>query len=691
MLAQTATAETGDAAADRALAEARFQPLDVFALELATDPRISPDGERVVYVRRSNDIMNDRARSKLWMVNVDGTRHRPIFGDDVEAFSPRWSPSGDRLLYASSAEDDGVELFVRWMDTGQTARLTQLESSPGGVAWSPDGEWLAFTMFVPEQPERIASMPPKPEGAEWAPPARVFTETVYRQDGGGYVEPGHRQIFLLPAEGGTVRQLTFEPYDHGSPVWAPDGRSLYYSANPSDHPREDLSNSEIYKLPIDPAAPADEPPEPRVLTDRYGPDSNPTPSPDGRRIAYTGFDDRHQGYQVTKLYVMDRDGGNVRVLTEDLDRSVGNLNWSADGDRIYFQYTSEGVARIAYATLDGEVRDVIDGVGGLSTGRPYAGGTYSIAPDGRFVYTIANPERPADLAAGRVGSDDVRRLTRLNDDLFGHKELGAVEEIWYESSHDGRPVQGWIIHPPGFDPSEEYPLILEIHGGPFSAYGPHFTAELQLYAAAGYVVLYTNPRGSTSYGGEFGNLIHHAYPSHDYDDLMSGVDAVIERGYIDEERLYVTGGSGGGVLSAWIVGHTDRFAGAVVQKPVINWYSWALTADMYPFGVRYWFPGTPWENTEHYMERSPISYVGNVTTPTMLITGEVDYRTPMSESRQFYQALQLRQVPTALVEVPGASHGIASRPSGLIAKVVHVLEWFERHGGDGGGARVTTP
>jgi acylaminoacyl-peptidase len=279
----------------------------------------------------------------------------------------------------------------------------------------------------------------------------------------------------------------------------------------------------------------------------------------------------------------------------------------------------------------------------------------------------------------------VRRLTDLNADLLGHKELGAVEEIWYESSHDGRPIQGWVLTPPGFDPDQRYPLILEIHGGPFANYGDRFSAEAQLYAAAGYVVLYTNPRGSTSYGGEFGNLIHHAYPGHDFDDLMSGVDAVLERGYVDADRLYVTGGSGGGVLSAWIVGHTDRFRAAVVQKPVINWYSWALTADMYVTGIRYWFPGPPWEHRDHYMDRSPLSQVGNVTTPTMLITGEEDYRTPMPESEQFYQALQFRGVPSALVRIPDASHGIASRPSNLVAKVAHVLEWFRRHGGEDAG------
>jgi len=260
------------------------------------------------------------------------------------------------------------------------------------------------------------------------------------------------------------------------------------------------------------------------------------------------------------------------------------------------------------------------------------------------------------------------------------KELGQVEEIWWQSSFDKRRVEGWIVKPPGFDASKKYPLILEIHGGPFANYGLRFTSEIQLYAAAGNVVLYTNPRGSTGYGEEFGNLIHHDYPNHDYEDLISAVDAVIKRGYIDPKRLYVTGGSGGGVLTAWIVGHTDRFAAAVVAKPVINWYSWVLTADLPSFGTQYWFAGMPWDNQENYMKRSPVTYVGNVKTPTMVMTGEVDYRTPSSDAEQFYEALKLRKVPSVMVRVPDASHDISDKPSNMMAKIAYILGWFERYG-----------
>ncbi|MGH7541725.1 MAG: prolyl oligopeptidase family serine peptidase [Gemmatimonadota bacterium] len=650
----------------------RFEPADVFQLEWAADPQISPDGSQVVYVRSSNDIMRDRTQAEIWIVRWDGTNHRPVVTGPASYSSPRWSPDGSKLLYVSTDENRKRQLFLRWMDTGETAKLTNLQESPGGLSWSPDGRWIAFSMFVPEETEPFASMPAAPEGAEWAPKPKVYTELFYRGDGQGFFEPGHDHVFVLPAEGGTPRQLTEGPYPHGgTPSWTPDGRHLIISANRRADWQYTPNDSEIYELSVADGAI-------RPLTDRRGPDDSPRVSPDGSLIAYTGFDDRFQGYQVTKLYVMNRDGSGARIVADGLDRDIGNVQWAGDGRGLLVQYDDEGNTNVALVSLDGGVTDLAGDVGGLSIGRPYAGGDFSVSRDGRIAFTHSTPDYPADLAVVAAG-DDPRRLTRLNEDLLSHKTLGEVEEIWYESSHDGRRIQGWVVTPPGFDPDRTYPLLLEIHGGPFANYGDRFSAEVQLYASAGYVVLYTNPRGSTSYGEEFGNLIHHAYPGNDYHDLMSGVDALIARGYVDEDHLFVTGGSGGGVLSSWIVGHTDRFAAAAVQKPVINWYSWVLTADFGGSAVNYWFPAKPWEDPEHYLQRSPIQHVGNVTTPTMLITGEVDYRTPMSESEQFYQALKIRKIPTALVRIPEASHGISNRPSHMIAKVQHILAWFDRY------------
>ena len=652
---------------------ALFEPMDVFGLEWATDPQVAPDGSRVVYVRNFFDVMTDRRRTNLWVVSADGSVHRPLTSGTRSNGSPRWSPSGDRLLWVST-EDGSSQLWLRWMDTGEEARITNLTESPGSLSWSPDGRWIAFTAFVEDAaaPALASGMPSAPDGAEWASSAVVIEEVDYKSDGQtGFSRVGNSHVFVVPAEGGTPRQLTSGPYDHGSPVWTPDGAGLIVVANRRDDADFEPQDSDLYEVALADGSL-------RRLTERYGPDGDPAISPDGSRIAYTGFDDRHQGFQVTRLYVMDRDGSDAREIETGLDRSVGDLAWDAEGEGLYLQYTDEGDGVVAHVALDGDVTVLAEHLGGTSIGRPYSGGSYSVGPDGTFAFTLSSTDRPAEVALGRRGGE-VRRLTDLNQDLLAHKTLGEVEELWWESSFDGRRVQGWLVKPPGFDPSREYPLVLEIHGGPFSSYGPHFSPEVQLFAARGNLVLYTNPRGSTSYGEEFGNLIHHAYPGNDYDDLMSGVDAVIAQGIVDEDRMYVTGGSGGGVLTAWIVGKTDRFAAAAVQKPVINWASFVLHADGIGFFSKYWFGETPWEDPEHYWSRSPLSLVGNVTTPTMLITGEVDYRTPMSETEQYYAALKLEGVPTAMVRIPEASHGIASRPSQLLSKIAHILGWFDRY------------
>lgn len=650
----------------------KLNMLDVFQLEIASDPRISPDGKHIIYARSFMDIMKDTRRSNLWMINFDGTNHRPLTTGNENDTSPRWSPDGKKLLYVSRA-DGSTQLYMRWMDTGQTAKITNLTSSPGGLAWSPDGKWIAFTMFVPEKPKQFATMPAKPEGAQWAKPAIYIDKLRYRADGAGYLKSGHRQIFLLSTEGGTPRQLTTDPFNHGAtPSWTPDSKYLLFSANRRENADFEPRNSEVYKLAIADGAI-------KKLTGRNGPDSGPKMSPDGKYIAYTGYDDELLGYQVTSLYLMNADGGNKKKISANLDRDVQNINWASDSKGIYFQYDDKGNTKIAYTTIAGEMNDIVADVGGLSLGRPYSGGTYSVSSNGKIAFTHSRPDHPAELAVTDKAKAPAKILTRLNEDLFGHKELAKVEELWFKSSYDGRDVQGWVATPPGFDADKKYPLILEIHGGPFANYGDRFAAEIQLYAAAGYVVLYINPRGSTSYGKEFANLIHHNYPGQDYDDLMSAVDAVIARGYIDSDNLFVTGGSGGGVLSSWIIGKTKRFKAAVVQKPVINWYSFVLTADAYNVFYKYWFPGFPWDHAEHYLKRSPLHHVGNVKTPTMLLTGEADYRTPMSESEQFYQALKLLKVDASLVRIPDAGHGIAARPSNLIAKVAHILKWFEKY------------
>jgi acylaminoacyl-peptidase len=646
-----------------------FQALDVFRLEHASDPRISPDGKRIVYVRNSMDIMKDKRRSSLWIINSDGTEHRPLTSGNQNDSSPRWSPDGKRLLYVSSS-GGSPQLHCRWMDTGQTAKLTDVTSAPVNPVWSPDGTRIAFVMAIPEPAKPFAEMPEKPQGAEWSDPPKVIQKLLYRADGEGYLKDEHAQLFLLSADGGAPRQLTSGPYNHAGPVWTPDSKALLFSSNRRPDGDYDPLNSEIYELTL-----ADR--QIKALTDRKGPDTQPAISADGKHIAYVGFDDAHKGYQANHLYVMKSDGTGSKVLAEKLDRDISGPVWSKDGSGVYFQYEDRGTTRIGFASMDGKTESLVSDLGGEDFGRPYSGGSFTIADDGTLTFTTTRPEYPADVGVRARSSP--HRLTHLNENLLGHKQLGQVEQFQYKSGHDSRMVEGWIVKPPNFDPKKKYPLILEIHGGPYANYGERFSAEIQLYAAAGYVVLYTNPRGSTGYGEEFAQLINGNYPGNDYDDLMAGVDALLARGYVDKDNMFVTGGSGGGVLTAWIVGKTKRFKAAVASKPVINWYSFALTADDYTFFGPYWFGPHPWEKPEEYLKRSPISLVGNVTTPTMLLTGEVDFRTPMSESEQFYQALKLRKIDTALVRVPGASHDIGARPSQMIAKVAHILKWFEKY------------
>jgi acylaminoacyl-peptidase len=654
-----------------------FSPEDVFRLNYASNPQVSPDGSFVVYSHNYMDIMEDKRRSNLWRVDSDGDNARPITTGAVNDSGARISPRGDRVAYLSR-DNRGTQVFVRWLEGGETLQLTRQSRSPGNLAWSPDGQWLAFTMLVPGEADTIGTMPEAPRGAKWAKAPVITDRMRFRSDGSGALPRGFTHVFVVAANGGAPRQLTSGDFDHSGVAWAGDGKSLFITGNRHDNHDQEPFDSEIYRVNFEGGAIT-------AVTDRRGPDTRVRVSPDGKRLLWLGYDDRKLSYQQNRAYVMDIDGGEPRDLVPALDRGIQAAEWGSDGRSIYVMYDDLGLTKLARVSLAGKLTVVTDALGGLSISRPYSGAAFATGGSNTFAATVGDAQRPADIAVGR-GRNEPRRVTDLNSNLVDHRDMARVEELWLKSSHDGKPIQAWIAYPPGFDPKQKYPLILEIHGGPHTTYGPHFAAEIQLFAAAGYVVVYANPRGSTSYGSEFELEIHHNYPSQDYDDLISTVDAVIAKGFVDAEQLYVTGGSGGGVLTAWIVGKTDRFRAAVVAKPVINWASFALSADNPAFFSRYWFPAMPWEDPDHYWRRSPLSLVGNVTTPTMLLTGEEDWRTPMWETEQFYTGLKLREVDTAIVRIPGASHSIARRPSQLIAKVAAILGWFERyspeHGGD---------
>ncbi|TAI47356.1 alpha/beta hydrolase family protein [Flagellimonas allohymeniacidonis] len=648
-----------------------FSYLDVFDLQYVSDPQISPNGTSVVYRRMGFDIMKDRSMGNLWLIKADGTGHQKLTARETSESSPKWSPSGDRIVFSSST-DEGSEIYMYWVSTGKLAKLTQLPFSPSSLTWSPNGKNIAFSMNVPKAPPVIAKIPKKPKGAKWAEAPRITNRVYHEADGRGYIKPGFNHIFVIPSEGGAPRQISSGDYHHrGTLSWSKNGSKIYFSANRNDNWEYDFRNSEIYSVDVQTGAFSQ-------LTDRNGPDYSPKVSPDGTKIAYLGFEDQVQAYQIRKLHVMNLDGSNKKVVSETLDRTLSNIQWDAKGAGLYVSYDDKGNGKIGHISLSGKVTKLADNVGGTTLGRPYASGSYSISKNGTIAFTHSRPDYPAELAIQGAKDKNPLKITSLNKALLDYRNLGRVEEVWYKSSVDGRDIQGWVVYPPNYDESKKYPFMVENHGGPILNYGDRFSTEMQLYASAGYVVFYPNPRGSTSYGEEFGNLLYNNYPGEDYNDVMDGVDHCIQMGIAHEDQLFVTGGSAGGIMSAWMIGKNKRFEAAVVAKPVMNWISKTLVADNYFYYAEHRYPGQPWENFEGYWKFSPISLVGNVETPTMVMVGMNDLRTPPSEAKQLYHALKLRKIETVLVEIPGASHGIASKPSNLITKIAHTVAWFDK-------------
>jgi len=638
--------------------------LDLFLdWEYVVNPQISPDGSQIIYTKRWTDKINDRFENEIWIMNADGSRNRFL----LKGGSPVWSPDGKRIAYIAAGQPQGAQIFVKWMDTAdEGTQLTRLDRSPSNPAWSPDGKRLAFNMLVPAKPALRAALPPRPEGAKWIEPARVIDRLNYRSDGSGYNAEGFTHIFVVSESGGVPRQLTDGDYNHNAPEWMPDSNSIVFSGVRKPDAEYIRFGQEIYAADLKTN-------QIKQLTDRDGQDAQPAVSPNGKYIAYLGFDRNIDTYNVSKLYLMDADGQNKRVLTENFDRTPFGLMWAEDNSGIYFAAEDKGTNNFYFSSVTGGAPKQI------TTGNHQLLPS-SMSQNGTVAAVLSDSKEAGDVVVFNLKNPVPRKITDVNGDLLEGRKLGEVEEIWYDSV-GGMKVQGWMVKPPDFDPSRKYPLMLYIHGGPHSMYGVGFNFEFQNHAAEGYVVLYTNPRGSTGYGKEFGNAINNNYPGQDYDDLMNGVDAVIKKGYVDEKNLFVTGGSGGGVLTSWIVGHTNRFAAAVTQKPVINWYSFVGTtdgADWY-----YNFKKLPWDDPSEHLRRSPITYVGNVKTPTMVLTGDIDLRVPLEQPEQYFRALKLLKVPTAMVRLNDEYHGYNAaglrHPSNRLSQISYLRMWFEKY------------
>ena len=636
--------------------------------ERVTDAQISPDGARIIYTREAVNKIEDRWDPAIWIVNADGSQNRFL----VKGSAPRWAPDGKRLLYLADGEPRGPQLFVRWVDVdGPATQITRAADAPRYARWSPDGKTVAFTMSVPEKNEWPLSMPEAPKDAKWTPAPRMITSLHYRQDRVGQLENAYTHLFVAPADGGTERQLTSGQWHVGAgelrnPVvfdWTPDSASLVFQG--FDDPKADLTIERSHLYVVDVASGRR-----RTLVDRAGYWDKPAVSPDGRSVAFVGYEPSGRTNTIGDLWIVGLDGNNMRNVSRAYDREPINLRWAPDSSGVYFDAEDRGSKNVQFAATVGGVKPVTTGTHMLTLD--------SVSRDVMAAGIASDPQRPADVVRYSLRQPGALvKLTDVNGDVLAGKKLAAVEPVSFAST-GGVTAHGWIVKPPDFDASRRYPLILEIHGGPFSMYNVGFNYMFQNFAANGYVVLYTNPRGSTGYGSDFMNGIDHDYPGFDYDDLMAGVDAVVAKGYVDTTRMYVSGCSGGGVLSSWVTTRTNRFAAAAVRCPVSNWLSMAGQTDIPLFAYSF-FRKPFWEDPSDWLAHSPLMHVGKVTTPTLLMTGSLDLRTPMAQTEEYYAALKVRGVPATLLQFNGEYHGTGSKPSNYIRTQLYMMSWFQRY------------
>ena len=650
--------------------ESRFEVSDILEVEYASDPQISPDGQKVIYTRRWADQQADRYKSSVWIVDIDGTGNRFL----LEGSNARWSPSGDRILYVANDPHGKPQIFVRWMEgEASVTQVTRSERQPYSPVWSPNGQHIAFVAVMPAKETWNIDLPAAPEGAKWTEAPRVVERLHYRQDRAGLTDRGYSHLFVVSADSGTARQLTsgqwnvgarFEQIFSGAGLsWSKDNQHIIFDGLQDENHDLIYRDSHIYRIDVGTA-------EIEQLTQERGRWYAPTVSPNGKTIAFLGHAYSDMSYVMPRLHVMNIDGSGTKQIAADLDRPTGNLFWF--GNRtLFFSAQDEGYVQIYRANTGGGVSAV------TNDKSVYALGSVS-QKSGLVVATATSAQSPREVVKlSTNGNGEAQALTDLNSDLLSHTSLGEVEEIWFEAE-DGNRAHGWLVKPPGFDPEQKYPLIMEIHGGPFAMYNGGFNYFFQALAAPGNVVLYTNPRGSTGYGEAFTQAIDHAYPSVDYLDLIAAVDAVVTQGFIDEDQMYVGGCSGGGKLSSWVIGHTNRFAAAAVRCPVSNWMSFAGTADI-PFFGNSFFEKPFWEDPEKWLHHSSLMHIGKVETPTVVMTGVLDERTPMSQSEEYYAALKIRGVPSRLVRFNGEYHGTASRPSNGMRTVLYMLDWYGQH------------
>ncbi len=709
-----------------------MRPDDLLQFVWIADPQISPDGKAVAFTHVSVDREQDSYRTALWLAAADpapggaAPAARPLTAGPRDA-QPRWSPDGSAIVFVR-AEQAGKpgQLWLLPMSGGEARCLTRLEHGASSPCWSPDGRRIAFLSGTNPEKDQPAKTKPKNE------PARVVTRPEFRWNNEGFVDWDHLDHvwvldvdealsgMALPAPAATeaskaadssatagagtggetagtpaisspgARALIRGDYKEGSLAWSRDGAWIHFISDRRPEPWFGLEDSDLFAVSPDLAAPTDGDGL-KTVVDFPGVITVYAESADGRWAVVGGHRPEPRSYYKSDLLVFEGSGATARnrVLTQAWDADFGSddiagdqhpprgggikpLVWSPDGRHVYGVACRHGAAMLARVDAQsGVVEELTPPDHDLVCG--------SATPDAtRFALTLGGLARPGDLYLYDSARKELRRLWAPNEALFAERRLGEIEPFWCDA-FDGKKLHGWIVKPPDFDASKRYPLILQIHGGPHVAYGFGFFHEFRVLAEAGYVVLYMNPRGSTTYGQEFGNIIQYRYPGDDYRDLMSAVDHVIARGYIDEKRMGVTGGSGGGLLTNWVIAHTHRFAAAITQRCVSEWMTMWYSSDFAMF-MPYWFRKAPYEDPAEYAARSPITLADKIETPLMVIHSEEDWRTPIGQGEAMFRALLARRKPVVMVRFPGENHELSrsGTPSRRVQNQEHILRWFDR-------------
>lgn len=658
---------------------------DLYTFQLPSDPQISPDGSQIIFCLQRVEKETEKKYTNLWLADAAGGRLRQFTHGKQADTMPRWSPDGRTIAFISNrANEEQAQIYLIPVDGGEARPLTDLKGNFAAFEWSPDGSKLVcqFRKKDADALEREKDEQKKKLGVSY----RHITRTDYKFDGMGYLPQERWHIWAIDAATGEAAQLTEGEFHETEPCWSPDGRSILFASNRDPNDDINLDETELYLIPAEGG-------EMRAIETRHGRKFNATFSPDGRYVAYIGREQPGRWYQNARLYVAPIDGGGARLIGGELDlhlvgATTGDVfnesaparpTWSADGRRVTCIATvrgSESLVSLAVFEPNDEPLWVINEPGVIG------GYTFDAGRD-RVAYLWSTLDDPAQLHVRDIGEDGAgqapRTLTALNPWL-AEVETGEIEEVWFKAA-DGYDLHGWILKPPGFDPAQKYPSILQIHGGPQMQYGNLYMHEFYYLAAAGYVVYWSNPRGGQGYGEAHARAIYGQWGTVDFDDVMAWADYIGQQPYIDRERMGVTGGSYGGYMTTLIIGRTDRFKAAVAQRVVSNFISFYGSSDL-NLGLEHLAgSAAPWDDLAGCWAASPISFIGNAKTPTLVIHSENDYRCDQEQGEQVFIALKRLGVDTELLLLPGETHGVSrgGRTDRRIARLEHMLGWFERY------------